>query len=178
MMRMLFFVILGVFTMVAQTTLFPILPDWFGRPDFLYILVVFAAYRFNWVYGLFYVFFLGWGTDVISGLHLGIYPLQNILVFSLLKLLTENSPLKEAAYQVPLVGLSYFIVQMGFYFLYSIIMPGTLPMWSWSRMVQETFILLLATIPSFIIFNFFYEYFSTQRVIHKVVRKKSGNQFR
>lgn len=173
-----FFLLLGVSTIIAQATIFPLLPDWLGRPDFLYVLVVFAAYRFSWFHGLFLVFMLGWMMDVISGIHLGIYPLQNILVFSILKLLTENSPLKEAAYQVPLVGVSYFIVQMGFYFLYSVIMPGILPEWSWSRVVQETFILLLATIPSFLIFNFFFEYFSSRRAIHRIVRKKSGNQFR
>jgi len=177
-MLIFFFLFLGIFTVVMQSTFFPLLPDWLGRPDFIFILVVFAAYKFGWIHGLFYAFVLGWMTDVMSGIQLGIFPLQYILLFTFLKVITENSPLKESAYQVPLVGFSYFIIQMGFYFLYSIILPGTLPEWSWNRMVQETIIILLATIPSFIAFNYCYEFFSKRRVVHRVVRKRTGNEFR
>jgi rod shape-determining protein MreD len=173
------FLILGVFLIVAQTTLFPLLPETLGNPDFLYIVIVFAAYRFSWGGGLVYVYILGWMMDVVSGIHLGLYPLENIIVFSAMKLLTENSPLKENTYQVPLVGVSYFLVQMGFYFLYSMIAANTLPPWSWNRIVQETFILLFATIPAFLLLNAVYEYFDKQRVIHRVMRKRGGsNQFR
>ncbi len=173
------FLILGVFLIVAQTTLFPLLPEVLGNPDFLYIVIIFAAYRFAWGPGLVYVYALGWMMDVVSGIHLGLYPLENIIVFSAMKLLTENSPLKENTYQVPLVGVSYFLVQMGFYFLYSMIMPDTLPPWSWNRIVQETFILLFATIPAFLLLNAIYEFFDKQRVIHRVMQKRGGsNQFR
>jgi rod shape-determining protein MreD len=172
------FFILGILLIVAQTTFLQLSPDWFGRPDFLYILVAFAAYRFRWISGLIFVFILGWMLDIVSGIHPGIYPLQNIVVFSSLKLLTENSPMKESTYQVPLVGISYFIVQIGFFSLYSMMMPETLPEWSWNRIIQEAFILLLATIPSFVILNYFYEFFNTRRVIHRVMSKRSGNQFR
>jgi rod shape-determining protein MreD len=178
MLYVVFFT-LGVFLIVAQTTFFPLLPGALGHPDFLYIVVVFAAYRFGWGTGLLYVYVLGWMMDVVSGIHLGLYPLENIVVFSSLKLLTENSPLKENTYQVPLVAVSYFLVQMIFYFLYSMIMPETLPSWSWNRIVQETFILLLATIPAFLLLNSVYEFFDRQRVIHRVMRKHGGsNQFR
>ncbi len=173
-----FFLVLSVLIIVAQTTILQLFPDWLGRPDFLYIIVVFSAYRFSWVNGLLFVFVVGWMLDVVSGIQLGINPLQNIIVFASLKLLTENSPLKEAAYQIPLVGVSYFLIQMGFYFLYALLMPGTLPEWSWSRIIQETIILIVAAIPAFVVFNYFYEFFSTRRVIHKVMRKSSGNQFR
>ncbi|HKJ66199.1 MAG TPA: hypothetical protein VJ969_12405 [Desulfopila sp.] len=177
-MLLIFFLILGVFLIVAQTTFFQLFPGWLGRPDFLYILVAFAAYRLGWVSGLLYAFLLGWMLDVVSGIHLGIYPLQNILVFAGLKLLTESSPLKEGTYEVPLVGLSYFLVQIGFYFVHSIMIPGTLPGWSWDKIFQDTMILLLATIPSFVLLNYFYEFFSTRRIVHRVIRRGSSNQFR
>ncbi len=173
-----FFFFLGIFIVLVQTSLSQYFPVWLGRPDLVYIFVVFISYRFNWFSGLLMIFCLGWMMDVTSGIHLGVYPLQNVLVFITLKLLTESSPLRESAYQVPLAGISYFVTQMGFYFLYSIFMPGTLPDWSWSRVVQETFILLAATIPFFILFNYLYEVFSKKRVIHKVVRRNTTNQFR
>ncbi len=172
------FFFLGILAAVIQTTLFQYFPTWLGCPDLIYILVAFAAYRFSWFRGLIFVFVLGWMMDVISGIHLGAYPLQNVLVFSCLKFLTENSPLKETAYQVPLVGLSYFIVQMTFYFLYTVLAPDTMPAWSWGRVIQETIILLVATVPSFLVFNALFELVNKRRVIHKVIRKGSGNQFR
>lgn len=177
MILSLFFVI-GALLIVTQMTLFNVFPPWLVRPDFLYIFVAFAAYRFSWGGGLFYVYVLGWMVDVVSGIHLGIYPLQNILVFTALKMLTENSPLKESTYQVPLVAISYFLVQMGFYFLHSIMAPGMLPIWSWEKIFQDTVILFLATIPTFVLLNYFYELFGTRRVIHRVIRKGTTNEFR
>lgn len=173
-----FFLAIGFLLIVVQATWLHVLPNWFGVPNFCYVLVIFCAYRFSVFQGLLLAFILGWMMDVISGVHLGIYPLQNIIVFVVLKFLTQNTPLKEGAYQVPLVGLSYFVLQMGFFFIYSIIIPGTLPSWSWSRIVQETCILLLVSIPLFLIFNFFFNYFSKKKVVHKVMRKRPVNQFR
>ncbi len=177
-MQVVSFFILGVISVVAQTTLLPHLPMWLGRPDFIYILVAFAAYRFGWVSGLILVFSMGWMLDVVSGVHLGVYPLQNVLVFSSLKLLTEDSPLKERTYQIPLVGLSYFVVQMAFYFFCSVLLPETMPVWSWIRVIQESIILLVASVPSFYVLNLLYEFFNKHRVIHKVIQKRSGNQYR
>ncbi len=173
------FLFLGVVFIVAETSLFPLLPGALGSPDFLYIMVVFVAYRFGWGTGLLYVYILGWMMDVVSGIHPGLYPLQNILVFSILKMLTENSPLKENTYQVPLVGVSYFLMQMVFYFLYSMLAPEALVPWSWNRVIQETFILLFATIPVFLLLNALYEFFDKKKVVHRVIRKHGGsNQFR
>lgn len=173
------FFILGVLLIVAETSLFHLFPDVLGRPDLLFIVIVFAAYRFGWGSGLLYVYSLGWMMDVVSGIHPGIYPLQNIFIFSSLKILTENSPLKENTYQVPLVAFSYFFMQMLMYLLYSILSPETLLPWSWNRVIQETIILLLATIPVFILLNSLYEFFAKRRVIHRVLKKGAGrNQFR
>lgn len=172
------FFLLGVVAVVVQTTLFRYFPIWLGRPDLMYILVAFAAYRFDWFRGLIFVFILGWMMDVVSGIYLGTYPLQNVLVLSCLKILTENSPLKETTYQVPLVGVSYFIVQVILYFMYSFLIPDAIPDWSWGRVVQETIILVVTTVPLFLVYNAIFEFFNKRRVIHKVIRRNPGNQFR
>ncbi len=173
-----FFFGLGVFLIVIQTTFFQFFPAWLGRPDLVYILVAFIAYRFDWFRGFFLVYTMGWMMDVVSGIYLGTYSIQCLLVFFSLKIVTENSPVKETAYQIPLVGISYFLVQMGFFFFYSIALPGTLPEWSWNRIVQETVILLVATVPCFLLFNSFFEYFLQRRLSQKLLRRRSGNQFR
>jgi rod shape-determining protein MreD len=173
-----FFFFLGIILIVVQTTVFQLFPMWLGRPDLVYILVAFTAYRFDWLRGFILVYTLGWMMDVVSGMYLGTYAFQSLLVFFGLKLFTENSPVKETAYQIPLVGLSYFFVQLGFFFFYSVVLPGTLPNWSWNRVMRETIILVVATIPCFLLFNSLFEYFQRRRLSRKLLRRKSGNQFR
>ncbi len=172
------FLALGLLLIVIQTTFLQFLPAWFGRPDLVYILVAFIAYRFDWFRGLFLVFFCGWMMDAVSGIYLGTYPLLYFLVFTSLKLLSENSPMKETAYQVPLVGISYFLVQMALYSVYSLTFPDTIPEWSWVRMIVTTIVLIVATIPCFLLYNSFFGYFSKKRLNPRILRKKPENRFR
>jgi len=175
-MLMTSFLLLGILLIVIQTTFFQFFPTW--RPDLVYILVTFIAYRFDWVRGFFLVFIFGWMMDVVSGMYLGTYPLQYFLVFVCLKILSENSPMKETAYQVPLVGISYFLVQMALYSIYSLTLPETIPEWSWSKVIVITMILVLVTIPCFLLFNSFFEYLQNRRLSPRIFRKRSGNRFR
>ena len=172
------FLALGVLLIVIQSTFLQFLPTWFGRPDLVYILVSFIAYRFDWFRGLFIVFLLGWMMDVVSGTYLGTFPLQYFLVFVSLKILSENSPMKETAYQVPLVGISYFLVQMALYSIYSLTLPDTIPEWSWAKVIVISLILVVATIPCFLLYNSFFEYIQKKRLSPRIFRKRSGNRFR
>jgi rod shape-determining protein MreD len=147
------FFLLGILLIVLETTLLHSFPSWLGRPDFIYILVAYTAYRFAWIPGLLLVFSLGWIMDVLTGIDLGIFPLECLAVFVSLKAMTTNNPLRESMYQIPLVGLSYFIVQLVRYTLYAFTEPQLLPEWSWGKLFAETGILLFATIPCFVLLN-------------------------
>ena len=172
------FVGLGLFLLSMQTTLFTLFPEWLGTPDLLFILLVFVAYRFNWFGGLFIAFCLGWMMDVVSGIYLGTYLSAAVIVFCLVKFFTQNSPVKETAYQVPLVGMSYFLLQCLFYVFFFFTQPGVLPPWSWAKIVQETFILLVAAIPCFVMFNWMYEKINSHRQAAKVKKRAPANRFR
>lgn len=172
------FLLVGVFLIVMQTTILQILPAWFGFPDFVFILIAFAAFRFNWLHGCLLAFTLGWMMDVVTGIYLGMFVVKYLIVFFSLNLLTQNSPVKEAAYQVPLVGISYFLVQFGFYAALTMASADLVSAWSWHRAARETIILMIATVPCFLLFNSLYEYLLKRRVMPRVVRKKGGNRFR
>ena len=130
------FWLLGIVLIVVQTTLLQSLPLWLGRPDFVFILVAFIAYRFAWIPGIALVFTLAWIMDVVVGIHLGFYPLMCLLTFTALKFLTNKSPIKESTYQIPLVGLSYFLIQMFLYFSYSLTLPNIIrPALDWCVLV-------------------------------------------
>ncbi len=177
-MKILAFLLIGMFLIVMQTTVLQILPDWFGYPDLIFILIAFAAFRFDWLRGCMLAFVLGWMMDVVSGIYLGVFAVKYVVVFFMLFLITQNSPVKEAAYQVPLVGVSYFISQLGFYVMLSITSADLVSPWSWNRVGRETIILMIATIPCFLLFNSLYEYLQQRRVMPRVARRKTGNRFR
>ncbi len=177
-MLALAFVLLGFLLITIQTTFFHHFPHWLGRPDLAFILVVFSAYKFSWFPGFLLAFLLGWLMDVTSGIFLGTYPLLVLLVFAIVKFLSQNSSVKETAFQIPLVGVSYFIVQCFLYLFFSLTQPGALPPWSWARVVHETFILLVASIPCFVFFNWMYEKIISRRVAAKSLKRGGGNRFR
>ncbi len=172
-MLTLCFFLLGVLLIVLETTLLHSFPSWLGRPDFIYILVAFTAYRFAWIPGLLLVFSLGWIMDVLTGIDLGIYPLEVLLVFISLKAMTTNNPLRESTYQIPLVGLSYFIVQLVRYILYLLTKPELLPEWSWGKLFAETGILLVATIPCFILLNALGEYLQKRKTQPRPLKRRT-----
>ncbi len=170
-MHVFIFWLLGIALIVIQTTLLQSLPLWLGRPDFLFILVAFIAYRFAWIPGIVLVFTLSWIMDVEAGIFLGLYPLMCLIAFIVLKLLTNKSPVKESTYQIPLVGVSYFLVQMFLYFIYSLALPEDLQEWSWGITLQRTALLVVAAIPLFLLFSSLYEYLQKRRLRAKTLRR-------
>jgi len=178
-MLMLSFFLVGISLIISQASIFNLFPSWLGSPDLIFILIAFIAYRFDWLRGLCLIFVLSWIMDVISGLYLGTYPLLYLSLFVSLKIFKEKSPVKEVAYQVPLVGIAFLVESSGMYFVYSLTLPGTLPAWSWAKILQETLILIVATIPCFLLYNSLFEQMSKRRfVAPRILRKRSGNYFR
>ena len=177
-MRIVAFLLVGILLIVLQTTILQILPSWFGFPDLAFILIAFAAFRFDWLGGSLLAFMLGWMMDVATGIYLGMFVVKYLIVFFSLHLLTQNSPIKESAYQVPLVGGGYFLVQFGFYVVLTMGAADLVSPWSWNRAAQETIILMIATVPCFLLFNSLYEYLLNRRVVPRVTRRKEGNRFR
>lgn len=173
------FFLAGITLVVIQTSIFQLLPSWLGSPDLLFILIAFTAYRFDWVRGLFLVLVFGWIMDVVSGLYLGTYPLLYLFLFISLKLFKENSPVKEVAYQIPLVGVAFLVEHSVLYAFYCLALPGILPDWSWGKILQEGLILVVATIPCFLLYNSLFERLSKRRfATPRILRKRSGNYFR
>ncbi len=177
-MVMALFLLVGVFLIVLQTSVLQALPAWFGFPDFVFILVAFIAFRFDWLRGCLMSFALGWMMDVVSVIYLGIFVIKYLIVFFILKPFTQNSPVKESAYQVPLVGVSYFLVQLGFYAALTMAAAELVSPWSWNRMAMETIVLMIATVPCFLIFNSLYEYMLNRRRLPRSIRRRGGNRFR
>jgi len=172
-MMVFLFWALGIALIIAQTTLLDYLPLWLGCPDLIFILVAYISYRFAWIPGIFLVFALSWVMDVVGSIYLGVYPLMCLLVFAALKALTSKSPVKESTYQIPLVGLSYLLMQIVFYFIVTVFLPDMLPEWSWTGASQRTILIVLTSIPLFVLFNRLYEYVLKRRLRGKLPRRRT-----
>jgi len=178
-MLILSFLAVEVVLIVIQTTVFRLFPTWLGAPDLSFIFIVFCAYRFDWVRGTLLVLALSWMMDVVSGLYLGTYPLLYFFLFLLLKVLKEKIPVKEFAYQVPLVGITFLFGYSALYAFYFLILPGVLPEWSWRIIIQQAIILIVASIPFLLACNRLYDQIEKKRFIApRLLRKRSGNYFR
>lgn len=170
-MVVLVFFILELLLVLVQTTLTPFLPQAFGQPHLIFILVAFISYRFNWLSGIWLIFIMGWMLDVVSSLYMGVYPVHFLIVFVILKLIASNSPLKEDTYQIPLTAVLYLGSQLILSFLFSQLMSSPQPLWSWVEIVQDTIVLLIATIPCFLFFSLLFERFSKRRAPLHILRR-------
>lgn len=165
------FVLLEIFLVSVQTTLLPYFPRAIGQPDLIFIFIAFISYRFDWISGLGLVLLMGWMLDVVSSLYLGVYLIQYLVVFIALKSLSGNNPLREDAYQIPLTAVVFLISQFILYFFLSQVTPLSDSQWSWMGTIQDTIILLIATVPCFLFYNLVFEFFSKRRTpVHKVRR--------
>ena len=108
-MRTLYLLFLGTILLTIQTTLFHILPAWIGRPDLLFILVIFLATDMETFKGALLVLLFGFLMDIFSGIYLGMYPLLYLLLFFAIKTLSRHVVLVEIVHQVPLVVVSYLL---------------------------------------------------------------------
>ncbi len=173
-MLFLVFFCIELFLVSFQTTLLPFFPQVLGRPDLVFILIAFIGYRFEWIGGLCLVFLCGWMLDVVSSLYLGVYPIQYILVFIILRLVSVYSPLRDEAYQIPLTAILYLVSQLILYALFSQLTPQSQFLWSWIEKIQDTIILLIASVPFFLFYNKLFEYFTNRPAKgHKIRNPKS-----
>ncbi len=172
------FIALSLLLFVLQTTLFAELPAWLGRPDLLFLLVVFLAFRFDAIKGAALVFFIGLLMDIFSGIFLGIYPSIYLLVFFTLKILSKHMA-NESTFQAPLAVLSYLITASSIFVISSLMAPGAHIEWSWRIMLLQSIMLTVVAIPFFSLCELYRNYCSNKVVKWRPFKiRGSSNEFR
>lgn len=81
MKRAGFFLALGAAALVAQATLFTMLPFGVLKPDLVLLLVLYLGARSDPIEGGAVAFCLGYGMDILSGAGFGTFTLTKVLVF-------------------------------------------------------------------------------------------------
>ena len=140
---------IGTLLVVLQTTLLQMLPAWLGRPDLLFLLIIFIALQMETFRGLVLTLLLGMVMDIFSGLHMGVYPLVYLVLFLVLKAISRNLALGDSIHQVPLVMVAFLGLAAGIHLLASLLAPESTLFWAWPQMLQNVVILGVVCLPFF-----------------------------
>ena len=177
-MFILIFLSLGIFLIVLQTTVLQFLPVWLGKPDLLFLLVVYLACHADILRGALVILILGFFMDVFSGVFLGLYPVIYLLVFVFIKGISHRIAINEFAYQVPLAVISYLFVGIGMFVLSFILAPDSPPQWSWGIMLLQLFIIAVIGSPVFGIFDSIMSFYRSRSAAGRFPGTRKANRFK
>ncbi|RUM33599.1 MAG: hypothetical protein DSY58_08975 [Desulfobulbus sp.] len=172
------FVFLGLLLIVLQTTVFMLTPTWAAAPDLYYILIAYLAYRVDLLRGLVILLPLSCILDVFSGTVIGMYPAICYGGYLLLKFVSVKMPVRESLYQIPLVAVSFLVVNWFVFVVMDFIKPGFLVAWSWPLMLLRAGLIVLFSYPLFKCFEFLRHHLLGKFSSLKILRSRSGNQYR
>jgi rod shape-determining protein MreD len=172
------FLILGILILVLQTTFLQLLPAWLGKPDILFLLIVYVACQADILRGAFIVLLLGVLMDAFSGVFLGLYPVIYLLVFAFIKGISRQIAINEFAYQVPLAVISYLFVSIGMFLFAFFLAPDSPPQWSWGVILLQLLILAVIGTPIFGIFDSITNFYRSSSASGRFLGTSRSNRFK
>ena len=177
-MLIVLLLLLGILSIVLQTTLLQLLPAWLGKPDILFLLVVYIACRVDLLRGAATILMLGFLMDVFSGVFLGLYPVIYLLVFAFIKGISRKVAINEFAYQVPLALISYLLVSIGMFFFSYALGPEPMSRWSWGAMLLQLLFLAVVGMPLFGVFNSIMDFYRRFSAAGRLPGARTTNRFK
>jgi rod shape-determining protein MreD len=172
------FLLLGILSIVLQTTFLQLLPNWLGKPDILFLLIVYISCQSDILRGSVVILLLGLLMDVFSGVFLGLYPVIYLLVFAFIKGISRKVAINEFAYQVPLAVISYLFVSIGMYLFSYSLGPDTPPQWFWGTILLQLLMLAVIGAPVFGIFASIMNFCRSASAAGRLPGSKSANRFK
>lgn len=177
-MYIIIFLILGILILVLQTTFLQLLPPWLGKPDILFLLIVYISCQSDILRGSVLILLLGLLMDVFSGVFLGLYPVIYLLVFAFIKGISRKIAINEFAYQVPLAVISYLFVSIGMFLFSFSLAPDTPPQWSWGTILLQLLMLAVIGAPVFGILDTITNVYRSTAATGLLPGSKSSNRFK
>lgn len=176
-MRSVCFFFLGVLLLVMQTTLFPMLPGWIGKPDLLFVLVIFLALRMKMFQGGVLTLLFGMLMDVFSGIFLGLCPTIYLILFFSIQWVSRQLIISEVSHQILLVVVGYLFMSSGIFIGSSMLDSQEVLNWSWPDIFLQMLILVILTIPLFYLFDRIEGFFDQSNIRWSFKGKRSQNRF-
>ena len=177
-MFIIIFLILGILIIVMQTTFLQLLPAWLGKPDILFLLIIYISCKSDILRGSVVILMLGLLMDVFSGVFLGLYPVIYLLVFAFIKGISRKIAINEFAYQVPLAVISYLFVGTGMFLFSFSLAPDAPSQWSWGNMLLQLLMLAVIGAPVFGIFDSIMNFYKSTSASGRFPGSKRSNRFK
>jgi rod shape-determining protein MreD len=170
----------GVALLLLQTTLLSFLPEWFGRPNLLFLLIVFLGTYLDIYKGAVLTLIFGLIMDIFSGVFLGLHPVIYLVLFFILQFLSRHLIINESIHQIPLVALSYLFTASSIFIFTSILTPENWLYWAWGNEILQALILSMICIPFFNLFHWLTTVFdrNSKKANNHFRRQKTGNRYR
>lgn len=172
------FLILGILIIILETTFLQFLPIWLGKPDILFLLIVYISCQAENIGGLVLIFLLGLLMDVFSGVFLGFYPVVYLLVFAFIKGIARKIAINQFAYQIPLALISYLLVSICMFFFSYALEPDMVPQWSWGALLLQLLMLAVIGGPVFALFDTIVDLYRSTLATGRLPGSKSANRFK
>ena len=172
------FLILGILILVLQTTFLQLLPPWLGKPDILFLLIVYIACQADILRGAIIGVLLGLLMDAFSGVFLGLYPVIYLLVFAFIKGISRQISINEFAYQIPLAVISYLFVAIGMFLFSFFLAPDSPPQWSWGIILLQLLILAVIGTPVLGIFDSIMNFYRSSSASGRFFGTSKSNRFK
>jgi rod shape-determining protein MreD len=177
-MLTLSFIAVGLLLVLLQTTFLIPSPLWIASPDLYYILVGYLAYNFTFLRGIVVLLPISMVLDVYSGTVIGMYPTICYLGYFMLKFMVDKMPIRKSLYQLPLVALSYLVVNWVLLMVLDFFQPQTVAGWEWFPILLRVFLIYLFSFPLFRFFTFLDKRLRKKISSTRLTRSLPGNQFR
>jgi len=177
-MYIIIFLILGILILVVETTFLQLLPAWLGKPDILFLLIVYIACQAEILRGAVVILLLGVLMDVFSGVFLGFYPVIYLLVFAFIKGISRRVNINEFAYQVPVAVVSYLLVSIGVFLFSYPLASDAPPQWSWGMILLQLLVLAIIGAPVFGIFDAIMNFYRSISASGRLPGSRISNRFK
>jgi rod shape-determining protein MreD len=138
-------VLCGMFLILLESTLLVEVPAWFGRPDLVFILVMWLAIRFDDLRELALAAVLGLMLDAASGPGNGIYPAAyTCTIFVTRLVLTRLNIDRNTHHALVMVG-AYLLFFVAMWFVTRI--SGLTMLFPWRQAIPETAAMVIISYP-------------------------------
>lgn len=177
-MLTLSFIAVGLLLVLVQTTLFMPSPLWIASPDLYYILVGYLAYNFTFLRGIVVLLPISMVLDISSGTVIGFYPALCYLGYFLLKFMVAKMPVPKSLYQLPLIAISYLVINWLLLLLLDFFQPRVIVGWEWFPILVRVCLIYFFSFPLFRFFTFLDTKLRGTISSARLGRSLPGNQFR
>ncbi len=153
----------GLLLLLLQTTVIPQLPGWLGRPDILFILVVYCAIRLPLYSGMLLCLFFGMLLDIFSGLYIGLDTICYLLFFFTLRGLSGKLALEYLTHQPVLCASGYLLTNGAIFLMANMLSEGGHFTWPWRQILLGALTTAIFSIPLVHLFDMLLEFCRRRR---------------